>query len=149
MNENKRDFLTVLKNRKEYLNCLWKLSLSQNRIIEENNYDELLSVLQKKQNIIRRMEEFRQRDLDLKKEWESVKSQLESQSKQDCENVIEDSRRILEEIISSKKESTEFLMKRREETQLQLKAVQQGDQAHRAYLQHERTSRSRIIDIGQ
>lgn len=149
MNEIKRDFLTVLKNRKEYLNCLLQLSLSQNRIIAENNYDELLTVLQKKQNLIRRMEEFRQGDLDVKREWESLRAQLEPQVRQKCETVIDDSRRILEEVMVSEKESTEFLMKQRDETRSQLRAVQQGDQAHRAYRQQDQSSQSRILDVGK
>lgn len=149
MNEIKRDFLTVLKNRKEYLNCLLQLSLSQNRIIAENNYDELLTVLQKKQNLIRRMEEFRQGDLDVKREWESLRAQLEPQARQKCETVIDDSRRILEEVMVSEKESTEFLMKQRDETRSQLRAVQQGDQAHRAYRQQDQSSQSRILDVGK
>lgn len=136
--------LIVDKNR--ILLELRDLGRHQSKLIGSGEITELLRMLAEKQRLIDRLQQiergldaFRHQDPDARV-WRSTKV------RQQCAEVVEQSQRLLDEILEQERQNETHLMRKRDDAAVKLQLLQAAQQARQAYTENEQTI-ARAFDL--
>ena len=141
--------LQIFQTRREYCVALLELSLQQGRLIADDDYPQLLKVLQQKQHLIGRLQDYTRTYAALWNQWKQQREQLEPQQQADCDRVLDETEQILAQLLQVESESTTDLKQRRDATQQTLQNVSQGNQAHLAYHDTQAPATHRFLNVDQ
>lgn len=141
------EILEVLKERRDYCRELLKLSRTQRRLIDLDNYGALLDVLGRKQRILGSLDTLSRRHPQLKQAWRAERESLDSGLREDCEHVLAETEALFAELLEEETGSTEHLTQRRDATRKQLQAVSQGPHVHAAYRDSMAPATHRHLDV--
>lgn len=143
------DFLKTWNYRRQCFHELLALSRQQFRLIEADDYQQLLSVLGNKQRLIGRLEELGKLQPQIFQEWKIHRDSLPAAERQACEDALEQTEDILSQLLEEERICTEFVARRRSETQIEIRGVTVGAHAHQAYGDSLAPATYRHLDIDQ
>jgi hypothetical protein len=146
---NASEFLSALEFRRDLCSDLLDLSGQQAALIETNNYTQLLLVLGQKQRILGQLDELKQRFPGIQQRWPTLRETIDPSLRNDCERLLAETETLLADLLNEEQESTEFLTKRRNDTQRRLQAVAEGPRIHSAYRDSLAPATNRILDVDQ
>jgi hypothetical protein len=143
------EFLRVFRLRREYCRSLVELSQKQMKCIAEDNYTDLLDLLGRKQRLLGSLSELGNTRSDLWTHWKEHRDNLDNQTRQECESVLEETEHTLAELIETESASTEQLVDRRNDTQRKLQTIAQATQVHDAYQEAHSIPTHHRLDLDQ
>ncbi len=143
------DFLRIFTVHRECCRRLLDLSRSQDRLIEENDYDELLAVLGKKQQVLDQIAKFEEHRPRIKSMWKSLRGQLDDTLRGRCESLLDETAADLEELVRQEHRSSREIERRRAGTQQELRNLDQGERVQAAYRDSLAPVTHRRLDVGQ
>lgn len=128
-----RDFLETFGDRRRCFAELLELSQRQLALVEQDDYPQLLGLLGGKQKIIARLELIGRSRPRLWEEWRAERDCLAPPVRQACEQTLAESEALLARLLEHERASTDTLVRRRDHTARQLRAVATGSHVNHAY----------------
>jgi len=147
--QHRSELLNTLKKRRAHCAELLDLSGKQAELVESSDYTQLLEVLGRKQRVLGRLDELKQRQPDLAEQWRVARNTAPQEWCDDGEHVIAETEAILAELIEQETQSTERLTRRRDSAQKDLQAISNGSRAHEAYRDGMAPATHRALNINQ
>lgn len=138
------DFYSAFHLQQACCQALLELSVRQSELITEDNYVEMMEVLQSKQSLIDHLGQLSQTQQPLRTAWTSQRTALSESDRVRCDAVLSRTERLIEEVLSSEQSSTQSLLARRQLTQRELQSLSAGVQAQLAYQSRPPTAASRL-----
>ncbi|MEX0703438.1 MAG: hypothetical protein WD069_15185 [Planctomycetales bacterium] len=123
------------------------LSRRQERLIEQDDYAGLLTVLSSKQRILGRLDDIKRRHPDLLADWRTTRDRIDPADRAECERLLAETEAVVAELIEEERHSTESLIVRRDAARNQLEAIAHGSRVHHAYRDHLAPSTHRHLDV--
>jgi hypothetical protein len=146
---NSSDFLAVFQSRRDHLQELLKLSRTQQELISRDDYTGLLVVLGQKQLILGSLDEIKTRHLEMFAKWKTVREDLDTETRIDCEHVLAETEAVLAELIQEEESSTQNIVRRRDEAHGELLALSHGSRVNHAYRDALAPTTHRHLDVNQ
>jgi hypothetical protein len=143
------DFLQIFNERRRCFAELLEQSRTQQQLVETEAYDELLTLLARKQQLIGRLEEIGRTRPDLGRDWRAARDGLSSLARDTCDRILEETENLLRELMERERESTAALAQRRDETRRQLQTVAAGSRVNDEYRDSLAPATNRFLDIDQ
>lgn len=143
------ELLAVLQRRREYCRAMLELSQRQSNLIDQGNFSELLQLIAQKQRVLDHLSELSQMFGGIVTFWKSVRDQLGSDLRAQCQQIIDESERILAASMNLEQQGTAVLSQRRDETQIRLKEI--GDVSSTLPISggHGHAPRPRFLDVSR
>ncbi len=127
------DYLKTFSERRQCFADLFELSKHQLRLVETDDYTQLLKLLGGKQQIISRLEAIGKGKPRLWDDWREERDRIEPAARQACEETLAETEALLAELLEHERASTESLSLRRDQTARQLREVTSGSRVNQAY----------------
>ena len=143
------DFLTTFRERRDCFTELLELSNEQMRLIESDDYPQLLAILGRKQRILGRLEEIHRLHPRMAAEWKQFRDTLIPAARSACDQCLTETERLLEQLMSQEREGTERIAERRQQTRTELQTLTDGTRANQAYGQPHIRGTNRLLSVDQ
>lgn len=143
------NFADLFRKRRDQFSALLGYSRRQSDLIQADDYTELLVVLGQKQGILSRIDEINKQFPGLQDQWRQWRDHLDADTRDTCDRLLDETERILAELIEHEQASTVRLTERRNATQRQLEAVSEGSRVHQAYRDAVPPATHRHLDVDQ
>lgn len=143
------DFRSLFRDRRDLCRALLELSRRQERLIERDEYGELLAVLSGKQRLLGRLDEMKRRHPDLIPRWRAGRDRLLPAERAECEDLLAEAEALFAELIEEEGQSAEHLARRRDAARGQLEAIANGSRTHHAYRDTLAPSTHRLLDVNR
>ena len=143
------DFLTLFQSRRDHCHALLNLSRTQQELIRADDYTGLLVVLGQKQMILGRLDEVTSRHREIISQWQSLREQLDAETRLNCDHVLAETEAILAELIEEENNSTQGIVRRRDAAHSELQSLQQGNRVNHAYRDALAPATHRYLDLDQ
>lgn len=141
------DYRTLFRDRRDLCRELLDLSRRQERLIEQDDYSSLLTVLSSKQRLLGRLDEIKCRHPDLLARWRAERDFLDPQFRVECEGWLAEAEASVAALIEEEQHSAEALTIRRDAARRQLEAIAQGSRVHHAYRDNLAPVTHRHLDV--
>ncbi len=128
-------FRGIFQRRHEYARLLLELSNKQQRLIEEGEYSGLIELLLRKQTVLDELQAISQTDPPLLEQWMKKRDSLSGVHRQECEQWLAQSEKILAELMDLEQRCTSQLQQKRETTESELEAIASTIHLQDAYTQ--------------
>ncbi len=143
------DFLRIFAAHRECCRRLLRLSASQERLIAEDDYAQLLVVLGQKQQVLQQIAEFEKHRSRLKSLWKTERERLDSDSRGRCETLLDETAADLAELVKQEQQCTQKIEQRRGTVRQELCNIDQGERVQEAYRDSLAPATHRRLDVGQ
>ncbi|QDU79108.1 FlgN protein [Polystyrenella longa] len=143
------NYHSFFKHRYEHCRILLALSEEQNQAIVENRLDDLLSIIGRKQRVLKLMEDEKRQHPELWEHWQSDRETFDANSREQCEQLLSDTETVMASLVQLEQQGTSQLQKNRDETQQQLHLVSQSMQANDAYSDQTDEKTHRYLNVGR
>jgi len=127
------EFLKTFADRRQCFAELFELSKQQMRLVDTDDYTQLLKLLGGKQQIISRLEAIGKGRPRLWDDWKAERDRLAPAARHACEKTLEETEALLAELLEHERTSTENLSRRRDQTARELRDVASGTRVNQAY----------------
>lgn len=128
-----QDYLDAFRARRAYCDALLQLSRQQSGLIAADDYTQLLELLAHKQQLIDAWVQSNGRQQMAWQSWPQQRSRLEVAARTTCEELLEECRTLMADLMAEETCSTRELTMRKELAEQSLSAVCGGQQAAGAY----------------
>lgn len=143
------DFLRIFAAHRACCQNLLDLSRSQDRLIRDEDYTQLLVVLGKKQKVLNRMEEFSKHRPQIESLWKADRDNLDADLRQRCEDLLLQTENDLAELVRQEQHSSQEITQRHAATRNELLNIEQGGRVNEAYRDTLAPATHRRLDVGQ
>lgn len=143
------NFSRIFTAHRECCRQMLELSRRQIRLIEEDDYTQLLTLLGKKQKLLTRLEEFSKHRPQIRELWKSTRDSLDVESRRQCEELLDDTEALLADLTQQEQSSTDRLEKRRCSVQQELSNISAGGRVNEAYRETLAPATHRRLDVGR
>jgi len=141
--------LKLFLDRRDLFQNLLDLSKRQHELIEQEKFSELFELLSCKQQILNRLDVLSTGQQPVWHSWREDRDQLDPAIRADCEAALAETEGILKQLLNAEGESTNLLVRRRDDTRRQLEAIAQGNRVHEAYRDSLAPATHRRLDVDQ
>jgi len=142
------DYLSLFQERHDQSRILLSLSEQQHHAINQNQLDDLLSILGRKQRVLDAMGIISQQKPQLWDSWKKERDDLSEHTRRHCDRLLDETENLLAKLIDQEQQGTETLTQKRDETKNQLEQISQSVQANNAYRDNLAPATHRHLDIG-
>lgn len=139
--------LQTFRTRRNYYATLLKLSQNQQKFIATDDYTQLLSLLDEKQQVLSRLEELHQQQPQLIQQWKECKAGIDPLTRSDAEHLLAEMEAILTELKQEEHLCTNNLIEKKTATEQSLQEVNQGENTHDAYRDQLGTVTHRYLNL--
>ncbi|MAT15745.1 MAG: hypothetical protein CMJ46_10815 [Planctomyces sp.] len=143
------EYLAFFKHRCEHCQILLALSEQQQAAISENQLDELLSIIGRKQRVLTLMEDTKREQPALWENWQTDREGLDSETRQRCEQYLAETESLLASLVQLEQQGTDQLKKNRDHTQAELQQISRSMKANDAYYDQGESPTHRFLDVGR
>ena len=126
-------FLEGLRRQQARYRDLAAVAEEQKRVLAASDIDGLMGVVERKRAIMGEIESLEKDLAPTKSRWEDVRRELDEPTIREVEAAVEETRRILQELVRLEDEAREALEKQRASTAEQLKDLMKKKKARGAY----------------
>jgi hypothetical protein len=105
--------ITALQSQVAWYEKLAKLASAQHQHVQKGETDELLEVLQRRQQVLDQIAQLEQTISPAKKRWTDYLAELSSESRVMAETLLGETRRLLEQITTADRNDTIVLQQRK------------------------------------
>ena len=107
------NFVRIFAAHRECCSRLLELSRNQDRLINEDDYTQLLVVLGKKQKVLNQMEEYAKHRPRIQALWKMQRDELDSETRQQCEDLLTGTESDLAELVRRHRRRPDVVNRRR------------------------------------
>lgn len=127
------EFYPAFQLRQACCQALLELSQRQSELITEENYTEMLEILQSKQSLLDHLGRLSRDQQPLRDAWSTQRETLSAEDRLRCDAVLSRTQALLAQVLAAEQSSTRQLLARRHVTQRALQSLSAGVQAQMAY----------------
>lgn len=143
------EFLKTFAERRRCVADLLELSQRQLRLVESDDYSQLLGLLGGKQQIIGHLEAIGTGRPRLWEEWRLERDSLAPPARAACERELSETEALLAQLLEHERVSTETLARRHDQTVRELRTVTVSSRVNSAYRDSLAPVTHRHIDLDQ
>jgi hypothetical protein len=140
-------FVQSLNTRRGHCAHILELSRRQPELIADGRYAELVDVLHQKQHVLERLAELSHAGTGGAESWRAGRLAVPADLRERIESLIDDVERLLRDVADEEDQSIGRLRQRRDKTASELRAISEGAQAQRAYVDSFAPERHHRLDV--
>jgi hypothetical protein len=127
------DYLAAFRERRAICAALLELSLAQGDCIRQDDYTELLALLQQKQQLLDDVARAAREQKLAWSSWSDQRDRLRAAERSECEQLLAQIEELLAQLLREEQAGTQLLNQRHDVTQRELASVNQGVRVREAY----------------
>lgn len=138
------EFLAAFHLRQACCRALLDLSRRQAAAIAQDDYAELLEILNLKQSLVDHLGELAHTNAALQSAWPARRNALSAEDRKCCEAVLSETESLISCLLAEEQSSSSLLVSRRDAAHRELQSLSVGMQAQHAYQPRPEAVRSRF-----
>lgn len=142
------NYLQAFRERRAYCQALVELSQQQRQLIENDNYTELLSLLNHKQQLLDGLLASGSPQGDLWHDWKLERDHLSPKDRDACETELQQTEDFLQQLMEHEELCTTQLTTQRDAVETALRSVQRAGAALDGYATSTESRTFRRLDFG-
>lgn len=140
------ELIELLTQQRLLYRQLSELAQKQTSLVDGSNPEMLLRVLAARQRIIDRLSNIDRQLRPIREEWQQIASTLPPDQREQVQNLVEEVKNILGDILVRDKKDTQVLSGQQQKVAGQIKSAAAGKRVHQAYGQQNAPGQSRFLD---
>jgi hypothetical protein len=146
---NTEPIILALESQVGWYNKLAKLAELQHVYVQKGETDELLTVLQKRQEVLDEISALEQTIGPVKRRWGNYLSELSTDQRAEAERLLGETRRLLEQITTSDRNDSIVLQQRKLNLAVQINRTTVARKVNKNYAAAAYGTKRSIVDIQQ